>query len=197
MDLKVGAAIVEPLAPKAEPAMAAAPRTPPRPSRRGAGTGGGCCVRRRGGDASAAAAAHPTRPAPERVDVTIAAGESAMMHDRKSSLSVRLRFDSLCPGQGTVETGHPEHAGDGSPGRARRCCGCDRQGSVSRALRRRSGGRQPRASGVLSLVRDRGEVPLPARVGANVIEADGRRYTILYQSRPPALTLDGRRRPAA
>ena len=110
------------------------------------------------------------------------AGESAVLHDRKSSLSVRLRFDSLCPGQGTVETGHPERTGEQLTGAGTAVLRCAGQATVSRALRRRSGEGNPRASGVLSLVRDSGEVPLPARVGANVIDADGRRYTIFIRA---------------
>ena len=120
-----------------------------------------------------------------------------MLHDRKSSLSVRLRFDGLCPGQGTVETGHPERAGERltGAGTAVLRLRAGKQPYRVRCAGDRAKG-NPRASGVLSLVRDSGEVPLPARVGANVIEADGRRYTILYQSRPPALTLGWQAAPA-
>jgi hypothetical protein len=42
---------------------------------------------------------------------------------------------------------------------------------------------------VLAVKNDSGNVPLPRRPPANVIDADGRRYTVLYQSRLPALTL--------
>jgi len=192
-DLKVGAAIVEPRVPKGEPAVAAAvadagvadPVAAPAATQAAAAASAGAAAA-----ASAAAAAHPTRAAPDRADVTIAAGESAVLHDGKGSLWVRLRFDHLCPGPGTVETERRGHTGEPLTGagtavlRLRtgkqpyrvRCAGDPASGA-------------PRASGVLSLVRDSGEVPLPARVGANVIEADGRRYTILFQSRPPALTL--------
>ena len=48
---------------------------------------------------------------------------------------------------------------------------------------------EPGASGVLSLRRDTGDVPLPRRPPANVIDADGRRYTVLFQTRLPQLTL--------
>ena len=194
IDLKVGAAILEPQPVVAvAPADAAAPAPAVAAAQAAAAASAGAAAA-----ASAAAAAHPTRSAPDRVDVTIAAGESAVLHDGKSSLWVRLRFDHLCPGQGSVETGREGHAREPVSGagtavlRLRtgkepyrvRCAGDPASGA-------------PRASGVLSLVRDSGEVPLPARVGANVIEADGRRYTILYQSRPPALTLVWPAAPAA
>jgi hypothetical protein len=42
---------------------------------------------------------------------------------------------------------------------------------------------------VLSLKRDSGDIPLPRSAPSNTIEADGRRYTVLFQSRLPALTL--------
>jgi hypothetical protein len=42
---------------------------------------------------------------------------------------------------------------------------------------------------VLTLKPDSGNVPLPKRASANTVEADGRRYTILYQTRPPSLIL--------
>ncbi len=191
IDLKVGAAIIEPSHPRASRWWRWRPRTQPSPAPAAAAAQAAAAASAgAAAAASAAAAAHPTRSAPDRVDVTIAAGESAVLHDGKSSLWVRLRFDHLCPGQGSVETGREGHAREPVSGagtavlRLRtgkepyrvRCAGDPASGT-------------PRASGVLSLVRDSGEVPLPARVGANVIEADGRRYTILYQSRPPALTL--------
>jgi len=191
-DLKVGAAIVEPLAAKDEPAVAAAVADARIADPVGAPAGQAAAAASAGAAAaaSAAVAAHPTRAAPDRADVTIAAGESAVLHDGKSSLWVRLKFDHLCPGQATVETERRGRTGEALIGAGTavlklrtgkqpyrvRCAGDPAKGP-------------PRASGVLSLVRDSGEVPLPARVGANVIEADGRRYTILYQSRPPALTL--------
>jgi hypothetical protein len=42
---------------------------------------------------------------------------------------------------------------------------------------------------VLTLKPDSGNVPLPKHASANTLEADGRRYTVLYQTRPPALVL--------
>src|SRR5262249_641796 len=48
---------------------------------------------------------------------------------------------------------------------------------------------QPRASGALALKRDAGTGPLPPRAPADTIDADGRLYTVLFQTRPPRLTL--------
>lgn len=48
---------------------------------------------------------------------------------------------------------------------------------------------EARASGTLSLRHDTGDVPLARRPPADVIDADGRRYTVLFQTRLPQLTL--------
>jgi hypothetical protein len=137
-----------------------------------------------------AAAAEPARAEESRADVTVRAGESAIFHDGSGSLTLRLRFDGLCSGDGIVEVRRK-----GGP--RRRLVG---SGAVIVRLQEREGtylvrcqgdapGDKPRASGVLALRRDSGNVPLPRRAPTNVIDADGRRYTVLFQTRPPTLTL--------
>ena len=132
-----------------------------------------------------------------RADVTITAGESATLHDGRPPLGVRLRLDGLCPGEAVVELGGRGHHRErlvgmqavvfrlkpGAKPYSVRCAG-DRDGSA------------PRAAGVLSLRRDTGYVPLARRAPANVIDADGRRYTILFQTRLPQLTLAWPKAPA-
>jgi hypothetical protein len=139
-----------------------------------------------------AAAPEPKLPAAEaspsaRADVTFTAGDSAIIHNDRTPLSVRLRFDQLCSGEARVELGrHP--SASSSP-----------RGSGSVVLRLRSGRTPYRvrclgeegdgAEGVLSLKRDSGNAPLARHAPSNGIEADGRRYTVLFQSRPPVLTV--------
>ncbi|HXU62943.1 MAG TPA: FecR domain-containing protein [Polyangia bacterium] len=133
-------------------------------------------------------APHPARGETGRADLTLTAGESATIHEGRPVATVRLRVQPLCPGQATVTLrghGHPERF----------------VGSGAVILRLKAGTRsyhvqcegapasQPGASGVLSLRRDTGDVPLPRRPPANVIDADGRRYTVLFQTRLPQLTL--------
>jgi hypothetical protein len=48
---------------------------------------------------------------------------------------------------------------------------------------------KPRAAGLLTVKLDSGNIPLSRRAPVNVLDADGRRYTVLFQSRLPALTL--------
>jgi hypothetical protein len=155
-----------------------------------------------GGDAETAAEAVARIPArapvkadaegAERADVTFAAGETATVHDDRPGLPIRLRFNQLCsgPGGGIVEMV--------AKGRRReRLAGTDavvfrlRAGANSYRLRCAgdSRGSAPRAAGVLTLRRDSGHLPLSRRAPANTIDSDGRRYTVLYQTRPPALTL--------
>ena len=118
----------------------------------------------------------------QRADVTIAAGESATLHAGGSTLNVRLRFDGVCPGDGVIELG-PRRRIEGSGFAVVRL----RTGKL--AYRLRCAGDQPMRSTVLTLKRDSGNVPLPKRASANTLDADGRRYTVLYQTRPPALLL--------
>jgi hypothetical protein len=124
-----------------------------------------------------------------RADVTVTAGESATVHDGRSSIAVRLRLDRLCAGEAIVELGGGR--------RRERVTGT---GAVVLRLKlgRRSytvtcaadGGKgAPRASGALTLRRDTGFVPLARRAPVVVIDADGRRYTVLFQTQLPQLTL--------
>ncbi len=118
----------------------------------------------------------------QRADVTIAAGESATLHAGGSTLNVRVRFDHLCPGNGTIDVGRRGRI-DGSGSAVLTL----RTGKL--AYRLRCAGDQKVRSAVLTLKPDSGNVPLPKRASANTLEADGRRYTVLYQTRAPALVL--------
>jgi hypothetical protein len=123
-----------------------------------------------------------TSPERQRADVTIAAGESATLHADGPTLHVRLRFAHLCPGHGTLELGRRGRSdGAGSAVVSLRA------GKL--AYRLRCAGDKQARSAVLTLKRDSGNVPLPRHASANTLEADGRRYTVLYQTRPPALIL--------
>lgn len=117
----------------------------------------------------------------QRADVTIAACERATLHAGGSILYVRLGFDELCPGNGTIELG-PRRRIDGAGSAVVRL----RPGKLAYRLRC---GDKTACSAVLTLRRDSGNVPLPKRESANTLEADGRRYTVLYQTRPPSLVL--------
>jgi hypothetical protein len=178
--LKVGEAIVEAAAP-AGTAPDAGPTAPPAPPEAAVET---------------VAAKQPTDDAgrspgdSDRADITVDAGESATLHDGRALAAVRLRVAGLCPDGAVVELGGHGHHRERLSGsrtvvlRLRpgaqpyrvRCAGDERKA-------------EPRAAGVLSLRRDTGNVPLARRAPVNVIDADGRRYTVLFQTRLPELTL--------
>jgi len=138
------------------------------------------------------------RSDPGRADVTLAAGESATVHVGRPPASVRLRFDGICPGDAVVEVGPPGRplaraAGSGSV--------VVRLPPGTRAYRVRCGKDAPRdpprATGALTIRRDTGYVPLARRAPVNVIDADGRKYTVLFQTRLPQLTLSWPGAPAS
>jgi hypothetical protein len=143
------------------------------------------------GDAGPAAApAHGGRGEGGRADITLAAGESATVHDGRPPAIVRLRVDGVCPADAIVEVGGRGHHQERLTG------------SRSVVLRLAAGTRSyrvrcandaskaaARASGTLTIRRDTGYVPLARRAPVNVIDADGRKYTVLFQTRLPQLTL--------
>jgi hypothetical protein len=53
------------------------------------------------------------------------------------------------------------------------------------------------ATGRLSVKRDSGSRPLPRGAPKNTIDADGRRYTVLFQNRLPAIKMQWRKAPSA
>jgi hypothetical protein len=126
-----------------------------------------------------------------RADITLTAGESATVHDGRPPAAVRLRTNAVCPhGEAIVELG-------GHGRRHERFTGTEavvvrlKSGSTAYNVRCAGDGARakPRASGVLSLRRDTGDVPLARRAPLDVIDADGRHYTVLFQTRLPLLTL--------
>jgi hypothetical protein len=181
--LKVGEAVVEPAAPQPAPAAAEAVVEPVAPQAATAEA----VERQEPADETDSPRSHAET---DRADITVSAGESATLHDGRAPAAVRLRVAGLCPDEAIVELGgrgrHRERLSGSrnvvlrlrpgvQPYRVR-CAGDDRK-------------TEPRASGVLSLRRDNGNVPLARRAPMNVIDADGRRYTVLFQTRVPELTL--------
>jgi hypothetical protein len=187
--LKVGEAVVEQQPPPRDAASAA-------PDAEGTAMAG--TVGADGGEASAAAA--PDAPAADEgvraphsesshADFTVDAGETATVHDGRPRAAVRLRTEAICAGDAIVELG--------GRGRHERFSGSRavvvrlKPGSRPYNVRCASDGARakPRASGVLSLRRDTGDVPLARRAPLDVLDADGRHYTVLFQTRLPLLTL--------
>ena len=128
---------------------------------------------------------------PERADFTIRAGLSATIHDPGPPTDVRIDFSGRCKGAGAVELS--------GPGRADRVTVQGRGSAIGRLAR---GAHSYRvrcsedsdasaavvASGQLRVVKDVGTRPLAQQAPHNTVDADGRRYTVMYQNLLPAIT---------
>jgi hypothetical protein len=139
-------------------------------------------ARRAGAGRHAAGAPGVTGPA----DVSMPAGESAVIHGRQTPVLVRLRLPPRCQAGGVLVIA------DRRSRRVRR-----RVPAVGEAVvRLRPGSHRYRfdcrgkrlAAGTLTVRKDAGLARLPRVAPTNSIDADGRRYTVLYQNRLPALT---------
>lgn len=142
-----------------------------------------------------------TARAPKHADLTIEAGQTAVIHDPRAPTAVAVRFADACPGEGVVELtrrgrsfakASMRSAGDGTanilvpPKRHSyrvMCAGAD---GLSAAAGKR---------GTLTVKNDSGRRQLPRGAPHNLVDADGRRYTVLYQNRLPELTFRWPRAP--
>jgi hypothetical protein len=132
---------------------------------------------------------HPARGSSGRADATLEAGDSGTLHVAARGLALRLTFGKLCAGEATLEVknGREAHTFTGSDAVVLKL----RAGATRYTLRCAGDARaaKPRASGTLTLRRDSGDAPVSRRPPVNALDADGRRYTVLFQTRLPALTL--------
>ena len=130
---------------------------------------------------------------PERADFSVQAGLSATIHDPSPPTDVRIRFADLCPEAGVLELAQGESF------RAARVMVEGRGASIARLARGRHRyrvrcfegnalGDVVVASGRLAVEKDSGTRPLARQAPHNTVDADGRRYTVLYQNRLPAIT---------
>ena len=157
------------------------PAPPPTPAARADAGAAGESV-----TAAATAAAAGRKPAaPTSFDVSMPTGESAIIHGRQTPLVIRLELQPPCPAGGSVTLGESGRVA------RQRTEGRDQAlltvGSGSWSYRYQCE-RQELHRGTLTVRRDAGTERLPRVAPTNIIDADGRRYTVLYQSRLPSLT---------
>ncbi len=129
---------------------------------------------------------------PERADFTVVAGLSATIHDPAPPTDVRIDFSGKCPGAGAVELsgGEPRAQRVTVQGRGS-AIGRLGRGAHSYRVRCIQGddiGAAIVASGNLHVVKDGGTRPFAHQAPHNTVDADGRRYTVMYQNRLPAIT---------
>ena len=177
----VGAPIVEEAAPEPAPAPPpAAPEPAPAPA----------------APEAPVAEDKPARGQSSRADVTLEAGETGTVHVSGRSLALRLSFDRLCSGDASVEVkgGSDKRTLTGSGALVMKL----RPGNVRYRVRcaEDARGDKPRATGSLVIKHDSGDMPVSRRAAVNALDADGRRYTVLFQTRLPALTLGWAAAPA-
>ena len=140
---------------------------------------------------------------PSRADFSLDAGVSATIHDPHPPTAIRLRFTGACPGAAVLEIARGASfrrqrtlvQGTGAAiaaftaGRHRYRVRCLGDGGEMAAT--------PAAHGRLRVLRDSGTRPLPRTAPHNTVDADGRRYTVLYQNRLPTITFRWPEAPAA
>ncbi len=131
-----------------------------------------------------------------RADLSITAGESAVVHDPAAPTAVRVQFQGVCKGRGEVDV-------TGSSGRSKK--GSARfRGSGSAVVLAGAGANRYRvrcidesgttedspAKGLIRVTKDSGAARVPRVAPHNSIDADGRHYTVLYQNLLPELTFN-------
>lgn len=134
-----------------------------------------------------------TQRIPKVADLTIPAGETATVHDANAPTAIRIRFANQCPADAVVELSttasfsRPNMSSRGSggaiilvaPGNNRYRVRCIEGGKpAAKAV----------AAGTLRVRKDTGAQKLPKRAPSNTVEADGRRYTVMFQNLLPELT---------
>ena len=131
--------------------------------------------------------------APEHADFTMPAGETASVHDPRPPTAIRIDFGEQCAGEGIVEV---------SPRSRFRSRISTTSGTGGANLSAKKGTHYYRvrciedgvlqkkasARGKLRVLSDNATRPLPRRASESVVDADGRRYSVLYQNRLPAIT---------
>jgi hypothetical protein len=134
--------------------------------------------------------------APARADLVIQAGESPVVHDPRPPTAVGIRFGGACPGEGIVELSESASFRDeiiskGSGQANVRVDAGGRRGGTQhyrvRCIEQGGLAEAAAASGTIRVVRDAATRQLPRAAPVNTVDADGRRYTVLYQNRLPQI----------
>lgn len=119
---------------------------------------------------------------PEKADFTMRAGESIIVRDPRPPTALGVDFSAVCPGAGIVRRGDVNFRGDrranvpmyaGVYPYSVYCVGAD--GVEEKEA----------AKGVVTVVADAAKADLPRLPPSTVVDADGRKYTILYQNHLP------------
>lgn len=134
---------------------------------------------------------------PSAADVTVTGKESPVIHSPRGNAAVRIRFDHACPGDAVVEvsagtTTHSTFARGGAPSAIVGLLA----GAYKYAVRCVGDSGPAQQTGVLRILRDSGAARLARIPPANVIDSDGRRYSVLYQNLLPQIRFQWPQAPA-
>ena len=136
-----------------------------------------------------AGAIHPLEAIPTSFDFRVPVGETLSVHDPRPPTAVQFTFEGKCPqGNGVIELDRDTRFGS-----SKQSAGKDganlmvQPGSWAYRLRCGDGGAV--ASGRISVSRDDGSRKLPKIAPEDPIDADGRNYTLSYQSQIPTLVV--------
>lgn len=157
-----------------------------------------------GSDTSAANAIIPPKPSGferglDRVDLSIAAGESIIIHDPRPPTAIGVLAGERCNGSALLSV-------DGSRARPEERVGEARIGVALASGTHRytvycldgSGARADKlGQGTISVIPDAGLRRLASSAPISNVDADGRRYTILYQSLQPRIAVQWPNAPTA
>jgi hypothetical protein len=129
------------------------------------------------------------------VSLAAAAGESFTVHAARIPLNVGFTIGNQCPGEAVLMLdGKPRARGQGqvaatiNGGRHRYSLHCATEGSVATA---------PATTGNVTALRDPATASLPRRAPTSFVEADGKRYTVMYQNLLPKISFSWPGAPAA
>ena len=126
--------------------------------------------------------------APARPDFFVEAGASFTVRDPRPPTAVGFRFGGKCTGAGVIELRGVSGGANGTgsanvalpPGRHAYTLRCVKEdGSLGPSV----------ANGTVRVMRDPGRTLLPRVPPATVVDTDGRRYTVLYQTLLPEITV--------
>lgn len=121
---------------------------------------------------------------PEKADFSVKAGESIIVRDPRPPTALGIDFSAVCPGAGVVTRGDVNYRGDrranvpmfaGVYPYSVHCVGADGVDTAEAA------------KGVVTVIQDAARAELPRLPPSTVVDADGRRYTVLYQNHLPQI----------
>lgn len=131
----------------------------------------------------------------DATDLVLPSGASATIHDPSPPTAVRFQFGEACPGEGRVQLlsgGRRVSSGRGQGSVALRVP----KGQHRYELRCGSDSKRTLAGNV-SVLHDAATRSIASKPPSTALGADGRKYTVLYQNRLPAIALSWPSPPAA